>query len=270
MKQKITQFFPWRNTFRTSETDAGALRRMLTALHPLNTTTNLIRVGPSGDGGYLIPDDLDGLVACFSPGVSDISGFEVQCAERGMEVFMADASVAGPAEQHPRFHFVRKFLAAVADEQCLTLDDWVSTSLPENSADLLLQMDIEGFEYEVLLAASDQLMQRFRILVVEFHTLDQLWNRPWFDFASSVLRKILRTHICVHAHPNNFYPVQKRRGLEIPPLLELTFYRKDRAKVTDFATQFPHPLDGDNTGRPHMPLPACLFSPGRWPRCTNR
>ena len=92
MKQKITQFIPWRNTFRTSETDAGALRRMLTALHPQNTTTNLIRVGPSGDGGYLIPDDLDGLVACFSPGVSDISGFEVQCAERGMDVFMADAS----------------------------------------------------------------------------------------------------------------------------------------------------------------------------------
>ena len=54
--------------------------------------------GPDGDGGYLVPDDLEGIVACFSPGVSNVAGFEKDCALKGMKVFMADASV----EARPR------------------------------------------------------------------------------------------------------------------------------------------------------------------------
>ena len=31
--------------------------------------TNLIRIGSKNDGGYLVPDDLKNINACFSPGV---------------------------------------------------------------------------------------------------------------------------------------------------------------------------------------------------------
>lgn len=37
---------------------------------------DLIRLGPNGDGGYLVPDDLTGIEACFSPGVCATSEFE--------------------------------------------------------------------------------------------------------------------------------------------------------------------------------------------------
>ena len=30
-------------------------------------------IGGAGDGGYLVPDDLDGIEYCFSPGVNLIS-----------------------------------------------------------------------------------------------------------------------------------------------------------------------------------------------------
>ena len=65
------------------------------ALHPRRV--DLVRIGPTDDGGYLLPDVLDGIEACFSPGVGTCSDFELACAERGMQVFLADATVDGPA-----------------------------------------------------------------------------------------------------------------------------------------------------------------------------
>src|SRR4051794_36195573 len=48
---------------------------LIQALRPWITEHPLIRLGGEHDGGYLLPDDLDGIVACFSPGVSDEASF---------------------------------------------------------------------------------------------------------------------------------------------------------------------------------------------------
>jgi hypothetical protein len=248
-----------RKGYPTDLTDRRELELLLKKLAPLATDKKLIRLGPKGDGGYLAPDDLDGIEACFSPGVSSISGFEKDCAERGMEVFLADKSVERPAESHERFHFTRKYIGVTTDDDFMTLDDWVALSLPKSSADLLLQMDIEGYEYETLLGASDHLMRRFRIIVAEFHNMEQFWNRPFFQLASRVFEKILQTHSCVHIHPNNCRGSLKKWGLEIPQMAEFTFLRNDRIVNPTPATVFPHPLDGDNTDDPPLPLPKCWY-----------
>ncbi len=51
-------------------------------LHPVKTEYDLIRFGPKGDGGYLLPDNLDNIEACFSPGVFEITKFEYDCYKR--------------------------------------------------------------------------------------------------------------------------------------------------------------------------------------------
>ena len=33
--------------------------------------TELVRLGGNNDGGYLLPNDLEGITACFSPGVDN-------------------------------------------------------------------------------------------------------------------------------------------------------------------------------------------------------
>lgn len=248
-----------RNGYPTDRTDPRNLAALLRGLRPMTTDIELIRLGPRGDGGYLVPDDLDGIAACFSPGVSSISGFELDCAARGMEVFLADRSVERPSEWHDRFHFTRKFIGVTTNDDFITLDDWVSQSLPGAHGDLLLQMDIEGYEYETLLNVSDVLMRRFRIIVAEFHDLEQLWNRPFFRLASRAIEKLLQTHTCVHIHPNNCRGALKKWGLEIPQMAEFTFLRNDRVVNPVPATVFPHPLDGDNTEDPPLVLPECWY-----------
>jgi hypothetical protein len=243
--------------YPTKLTDAEALRSLMNSLAPVRPGRDLIRLGPAGDGGYLVPDDLGGIEACFSPGVSSISGFEKECAERGMKVFLADKTVEGPAEAHPRFNFLRKHIGAATSGDVISMDDWVEHSLPDSHAELLLQMDIEGAEYETLLAMSEQLLRRFRIIVIEFHWLNHLWSNLFFRLASSAFRKLLLTHMCVHIHPNNCCGSLKRGGLEIPKVAEFTFLRNDRVMSRSYATQFPHPLDRDNVANAPLPLPAC-------------
>ncbi len=246
--------------FATRITDPDRVRALFQKLHPVTCSRELIRLGPDGDGGYLVPNDLDGIEACFSPGVNTISGFERDCADMGMKVFMADASVNGPPEQHPAFSFIKKFIGATSGGDFITLSDWVSESLPPSHSDLLLQIDIEGCEYESLLSTPGALMQRFRIIVVEFHYLDHLFSAPLFAIYSKVFDRLLDTHTCVHIHPNNVCPSLMVKGLEVPQMAEFTFLRNDRVVNLAFATEFPHPLDRDNTNKVSVRLPASCYS----------
>lgn len=243
--------------FPTPLASRSNVERLIKRLQPRTCAAGLVRLGPAGDGGYLVPNDLLGIEACFSPGVSTVSGFEEDCANRGMEVFMADRSVDAPATHHERFHFTKKFIGATTMDGFMAMDEWARIAGCSRGSDLLLQMDIEGCEYEALLGTSDELIGRFRIIVVEFHWLDMLWSKPFHAVAASAFEKILKGHTCVHVHPNNCCSPVEFDGLVIPPVMEFTFLRNDRLGESSYAQSFPHPLDGDNTSKPHLVLPPC-------------
>ncbi len=248
-------------TFPAKTTDKRHIQSLLHSLTPIPIKTRLLRLGPNGDGGYLVPDDLVGIKACFSPGVSDVSGFEKDCAAQGMKVFLADKSVESPAESNAAFSFQKKFIGAISNHDFMTLDEWVEENMPDPKDELILQIDIEGYEYETFLSVSDALLRRFRIIVAEFHQLDQLWNQGFYCFASRAFEKILQHHRCVHIHPNNCCGQVVRDGIAIPRIMEFTFLRQDRVIPSSNTLSFPHPLDYDNTGNPPLPLPACWQNP---------
>lgn len=255
---RLSAALGWHSAARTP---AASLRALLQALRPVEPGIELVRIGPDKDGGYLVPDDLDGIRHVFSPGVSTESGFEAQLAERGMQVFLADYSVDGPAVPHPRFVFDKRYVGCMTDERYLTLDDWHAAKLgADSSAELLLQMDIEGAEYETLLAASPQLLGKFRIMVIEFHSLGQLWNEPFFALASRAFAKLLATHAVVHIHPNNCCGSVKSAGIELPRIAEFTLLRRDRLRSSGYRTTFPHPLDRPNVAKKPLHLAPCWYS----------
>lgn len=222
---------------------------LLRRLCPVATEHALVRFGPVGDGGYLVPDDIEGIAACFSPGVGLVYGFESDCAAAGMQVFMADGSVDGLGPGSDAFHFVKRNVGSGADDDTTTLDRWLAESLPESKSDLLLQMDIEGAEFDALLHTSDGVLARFRIIVVEFHEFHRLAHRDFFDRASATFDKLLRNHICVHIHPNNCCGNAEVAGVPVPDIAEFTFLRRDRVSRRwrrRFVRTFPNPLDADN------------------------
>jgi hypothetical protein len=265
MRDKLHRDLPVRLAGRLGfhaapRTSAAEVRNLIKALRPVVAGAPLIRVGPNGDGGYLVPDDLAGIDYAFSPGVSTESGFEAALADRGMRVFLADYSVDRPAIAHPGFVFDKRFIGGLSNDTFMTLDEWKQQKIGAVASDLLLQMDTEGAEYESLLGASPALLRQFRIMVIEFHDLQELWNAAFFGLAARAFRKLLATHAVVHIHPNNCCGSVKSRGLEIPRVAELTFLRHDRVRGTGFCTQFPHPLDCENTRRKSVHLHPCWYT----------
>jgi hypothetical protein len=236
-----------------------AVDRLVSRLHPIVTEHPLVRMGANGDGGYLVPDDLAGIRACFSPGVDNRATFETSIIECGIPCFLADASVESAPIETNMIRFIRKFVGVVNNEATITLDDWVNSNCPGDN-DLILQMDIEGAEWSVLLNVSTAILRRFRIIVVELHDLERLMDTHGFTTMSAFFERLLEYFYVVHNHPNNHTGAVRCGSLVIPRALEMTLIRKDRAKVVGFATTFPHPLDAKNDARePDLPLPPQWF-----------
>jgi hypothetical protein len=241
-------------------TDGPRLKEFFKAVKPVRTDRDLIRIGGQSDGGYLVPDDLENVEICFSPGVSVIADFEQDLVSRGIKCFLADHSVEEPPFKHELIDFEKKYLGPVEDDVFITLENWVNRKAP-NKTDLILQMDIEGAEYGVIFDTSVEILKKFRILVIEFHGLAQLCDKAGFELINLTFTKLLKDFEVVHIHPNNCFAPIRYQGFEIPPILEFTFLRKDRVLNKQRFTNFPHPLDRKSVeANEDYPLPKCWYA----------
>ncbi len=243
----------------TGKVQSAKLRAFLKEIRPMKTDIELIRIGGDTDGGYLIPNDLEGISACFSPGVSDVASFEMDLQKRGIPSYLADYSVDGPPAGFNPAKFTKKFIGPQNTDTTMTLDHWVSDCVPDSDNDLLLQMDIEGDEYRSLPATNATTLKRFRIILLEIHRLDRLYNPAFFRLFKRTMEKLMVDFTIVHNHPNNCCGSVSISGVEVPRVLELTFLRKDRIKEATPALEFPHKLDWDN-----VPDKAPLVLPEVW------
>lgn len=225
---------------------------ILNLIRPVPSPEPLVRIGPVGDGGYLVPDDLEDIKACFSPGVSDEAGFELAFARQGVPCFLADASVPEEPVKHENIFFDRLFLGPISDSnKFISLQDWVEQK-SIGDGDLVLQMDIEGAEYDVLNSAPTELLKRFRLIAIELHNFEFiLTNELSAQRFKGFLLTLLEHFEVVHIHPNNNRRPVFHKGVEIPPVIEMTLLRKDRflGKQARVPVTLPHPLDSDNSPR---------------------
>ena len=228
---------------------AAQIRSAVMLISPRHSPFRLIRVGGRRDGAYIIPDDLDGIVACFSPGVADSAEFELALAEEGIRSFMADYSVEETPVDHEFFDFEKLFLATHNEPgKLIRLDDWISAK-KQTSGDLILQMDIEGNEWPILADVSASTLSRFRILVLELHGLDNLLTNPiGIEIFRCIFQKLNEQFSVVHLHANNCCGALNYQGIQIPRVLEITLLRKDRYLVSGqvFESTVPNPLDVPN------------------------
>ena len=113
-----------------------------------------------------------------------------------------------------------------------------------DSQSLMLQMDIEGAEYQVLAACPTSTLERFRIMVIEFHGLGANLLLPGRrSLAEQTLRKLSSIFDVVHVHPNNCCPGDDLNGLSVPRAVEVTLLNKNRRRKAPRRVSLPHELD---------------------------
>lgn len=211
------------------------LSALLELIKPQKCPYKLIRIGGNNDGAYLIPDDLKGIKVCFSPGVSNRKDFEDHLAKKfRIKSYLCDFSsdtnkFKTVLIKNMQF-FDKKWLDVNNDINSMSLEEWVKKYVSDSSWDLMLQMDIEGAEYRNLLLSPESLLNRFRVLVIEFHDFTNLFNNKKGNEVRALIEKLSKTHTCIHAHPNNCCGeiVDTETGMNIPEVIELTYLRKDR------------------------------------------
>lgn len=220
---------------------------LIKELRPIYAGWDLIRVGPAGDGGYLIPNDLEEISACISPGVSDMMEFELHLANQfGIPSFLFDGSIESAPKYHPLISFTPKFIGTELNDGFVNFRNVVK-GIDSHNKDLILQMDIEGHELSALTALSKEELVRFRIIVIEFHKLQDWKNSTLFNlFVEPALRALFDSFDVVHVHPNNCDGVFYLGGRKIPRALEVTFHNKQRRKVDPVFAVIPHELDQAN------------------------
>ncbi len=231
------------------------LYKTIKRLKPRPSPFPLIRVGPFSDGGYLLPNDLSGISACFSPGNDNRKPFEDSLLHGwGIQSYLLDKSSDVDQFATPLLSgqsFRKLWLSAFPAEDSITLSQWLAEADVPNDQDLILQMDIEGAEWLILSSVPSSILSRFRIIVVEFHGLGDLLNSTKLaSLHAPALLNLTSNHTCVHVHPNNTGSELMIPGtaINIPTILECTFLRNDRFDVrfNSFIPSppiLPHPLD---------------------------
>lgn len=263
LERKIKEWLRERNIYFGRKIKDAELLDFLRRVRPVTTEHELVRIGEAGDGGYLLPDDFEGISSCFSPGVSLEVHFESDLAHRGIKSFLADFSVESLPRENLNFDFEKKYLGMDNDSTYMTLENWITTKVGSDVGDMILEMDIEGSEYEVIFDTSCEAFRRFRIIVIEFHHLNALLDRYGYYLINSAFRKIQKDFEIVHIHPNNLSEPFNYKGYTIPSEMEFTFLRKDRISRREYTKNFPHDLDSKNVpDKPDLILPKCWYSGG--------
>ncbi len=228
-------------------------------------TLKRVRIGnPEGDGGYVLANRIRAGQKVYSYGVFDEVSFDLDLAERGMEVFLYDHTIERLVADHPNFTFVREGVAGtnLPSRSLYTIAHHIQANGHDDN-DMILKMDIEGMEWEVINQTDAGVFRRFEQMVIEMHSLTLLDRRIYHENFVQAMTKLLEDFHIVHVHANNAESVYPVCGLPIPYLLEVTLIRKDLDQVGPWRTIVPTAFDAANIkgARPDLLLNFFPFLP---------
>lgn len=233
---------------------ARSVKKVLAVIRPYMVEgISKVRIGGECDGGYVMADPGRGGIA-YSFGVSDYSPWDLAMAEKGFRVFQYDGTIDQEPDKHPNIIFNKYNVSAVpsGDVPSKTLREILRENGHHDERDIILQMDIEGSEWDFFETASREDMLRFKQILVEFHETG-IWLHRY-----TVLRKILETHIPIHVHYNNAANAVAFAGdsmVYCDKLVEVSYVRADGLAATACPEYYPTKLDSPNLSkRPEIPI----------------
>ena len=231
-------------TGRLAELDrfASLSKRLL----PRAVSSGLIVIGDGSDGSYVVPDDLTGISHLISPGVGDSCQFENAISKMGISCRLFDGTVDRPGRLDARAEFQRINISGAQKPGHMTLKN----TIPEEHDDLILQIDVEGAEYDII-PGSKNVLASFRVIIIEIHGVEQWATSMGFGAATNLLDALTSFHSPIYLRANPYRkPFRHRKNVLAPSAIEVTLLRNDRflSKEVELAKLENLPLFGSNDG----------------------
>lgn len=199
----------------------------------------LLLIGDGYDGSYIVPNDFEGVRKCFSPGVGPSIIFEQNLFDQyGISSLLIDASIDKvPSDRTDFYSFKPLFLGAIDYSNVISLETWVSEYSDDGGEEFILQMDIEGAEYQSLLSCPYSTLKKFRIILLELHFLDAANVDFMYPMIEQALRKLDAHYTVCYSRANDCCGYIKIGEKLIPRTIELTLIRKDRVEEINRVNQ---------------------------------
>ncbi len=216
---------------------------LLHLLRPYQCDFRKVRIGSLGDGGYVMPDDCDGVTAVLSLGVGTEVSFDEHFAKRGVPVYQYDPTVGGPPVAHENFHFNAVAWGATDSPGVASLGTMIRSHGLNATNDAILKFDIEGGEWDAMSTVAPDQLKYFRIIVCELHALHAIHDLTYLRTLKRTMNLLTRNHTVVHLHANNCCGITLVEGVPVPAVVELTLLRNDRSGFAPSDEPIPGPLD---------------------------
>lgn len=225
----------------------GEQQRVLEILKMLEPVTiegaRKLRVGGSGDGGYVMLDDFAGVTAAYSLGINDDVSWDLDIAKRSIEVFQYDHTIEALPARHKLFHWFKVGIAAEPRAGFDSLPNLIKANGHAAAGNLILKCDIEGTEWDMFAAMRAEDLARFSQIVVEFHGFHFLVDPAFAKRARAAIANLTRQHRLIHVHANNNSALSIIGGVPIAASMEMSFVRVAGKRFVRSQETFPTPLD---------------------------
>ena len=227
-------------------TPKAELLGLMSDLWPKSIGVDLIRIGGSQDGAYLLPDMISGNEVCISPGVGDSVFFEKDLHNKyGIASILLDNSVDMPKDLPKSSVFIKKHLGIFDSNQSVSLKTLMKEYAPKSEC--IVQMDIEGAEYLILSTLDENVRNHIKLLVIEFHDIHCWTTYIYFEnIVKPAFKSLLQDFVVVHSKPNNADTTFSFAGYAFPNTLEVTLVSRRFAEPQKPVEELPHPLDVKN------------------------
>lgn len=216
----------------------------------------LKRFGSANDGGYLMCENLiEPLDSAYSYGVGPNDDWGCEMSRRyHVPVYEYDCfDPARPTCDGGKFVFHNECVGDRSGYRDSRLFDTLQNQITKNNdigRNVIVKMDIEGGEWESLLAAPDELLAAIPQFAMEMHGFDD-------PRILEVLRKLKRNFFLVNLHFNNWSCTS--RAAPLPAWAYQVLWVNKRIGVIDPAALVPAPMSPLNA--PDSPTwPDCQLS----------
>jgi len=179
-----------------------------------------VRIGKKGDGGYVLLNDFKNIKFAYSFGIDGEISFDKELSEKNIDIFMYDHTIDNICESNSKFHW--KKIGLTGKKEINTNLKTIKELIKENGhiqeKDMILKMDIEGYEWETFLYMSFDILRQFKYILVEFHFFDGCKS-----IYSKILKKLNKNHQIFHLHCNNCGKLINFDGYNICDSLEVSY-----------------------------------------------
>lgn len=210
---------------------------------------DLVRVGYPSTCAYIMLDQFSNVSCAYSFGIEESWSWDVEMAAKGIFVYMFDPyyTKAGKSPEILNNTLLKFYDYGIRgettqeglndpeferNEKLMTINEILKMDNNMDKTNMILKMDIEGWEWDFLASVSSSVLEKFSQILIEFHWFDKMIkSTEKFSVLLKSFENLNKTHQLVWLNGHNGVDYCVLGGVPIPLAIEAAYVRRDKKLI---------------------------------------